>query len=34
VVARKSTERANIGFQISFKVPITGRYPITPNTPC
>lgn len=34
VVARKSTERVNIGCAISFKVPIIGRYPTNLNSTC
>lgn len=25
--ARQSTERANVAFEIQFKIPLTGRYP-------
>lgn len=31
VVSRDSIERANIAYQLSFSVPIKGRYPINPN---
>jgi len=31
VVSRDSIERANIGYQLSFSVPIKGRYPINLN---
>lgn len=31
IVSRDSIERANIAYQLSFSVPIKGRYPINPN---
>lgn len=33
-VEKQSVEMANIGFSITFKVPLLGRFPVTANTYC
>jgi len=33
ITARKSSDKVSIGFSISFKVPILGRFPISQDNP-
>jgi hypothetical protein len=33
-VTRRSTEHANVAFNVSFKIPVLGRFPISKDAPC